>query len=82
MCFFTHKFSVSIASSFNLLYICIAGYGRCLVYRNAKSALKRYANQTTDRVMGPMYDAATGQSIWKHAVLDHDGIVATGENLQ
>ena len=28
------------------------GYGRCLVYRNAKCSLKRYANQTSDRVLG------------------------------
>ena len=25
------------------------GYGRCLVYRNQKCILKRYANQTSDR---------------------------------
>jgi len=33
------------------------GFGRCLVYRNSKVVLKRYANQTFDKVMGPMVDA-------------------------
>ena len=28
------------------------GYGRCLVYRNHKCSLKRYANQTYDRILG------------------------------
>ena len=28
------------------------GYGRCLVYRNQKCSLKRYANQTYDRILG------------------------------
>ena len=30
------------------------GYGRCLVYKNAKCSLKRYANQTSDRVLGEL----------------------------
>ncbi len=54
------------------------GVGRCLVYRNQKCTLKRYANQTFDRVMGPMLDATSKNPIWKHQVLDMDGICAPG----
>ncbi|XP_057671925.1 DNA-directed RNA polymerase III subunit RPC2 [Diorhabda carinulata] len=55
------------------------GFGRCLVYKNAKCILKRYPNQTFDRIQGPMLDSVTGQPMWKHTALDNDGIVAPGE---
>ncbi|XP_070566303.1 DNA-directed RNA polymerase III subunit RPC2-like [Ptychodera flava] len=57
------------------------GYGRCIVYRNQKCTLKRYANQTFDKVMGPMVDAATRKPIWRHDILDSDGICAPGERV-
>nr|XP_039254006.1 DNA-directed RNA polymerase III subunit RPC2-like [Styela clava] len=58
------------------------GYGRCLVYRNQKCTLKRYANQTFDRVMGPALDAETRKPIWKHEILDADGICKPGEKVE
>ncbi|XP_046739859.1 DNA-directed RNA polymerase III subunit RPC2 isoform X1 [Diprion similis] len=58
------------------------GYGRCLVYRNAKCTLKRYANQTYDRIMGPMIDSNTKKPIWKHEIIDNDGIAAPGEMVE
>ncbi|XP_012254672.2 DNA-directed RNA polymerase III subunit RPC2 [Athalia rosae] len=58
------------------------GYGRCLVYRNAKCTLKRYANQTYDRIMGPMIDTNTKKPIWKHDIIDNDGIAAPGEMVE
>lgn len=54
-------------------------FGRCLVYRNQKCVLKRYANQTFDKVMGPMIDAETRQPVWRHSKLDSDGIISPGE---
>ena len=48
------------------------------MYRNMKATLKRYTNQTFDKVMGPMLDAKTGKPIWKHKVLDQDGICCPG----
>jgi len=57
------------------------GYGRCLVYRNQKCALKRYANQTSDRVLGPLVDAETRAPIFRHQALDRDGISATGSQI-
>ena len=54
------------------------GFGRCLVYRKHGCVLKRYANQTFDKVMGPMVDATTHKQIWKHSALDTDGICAAG----
>ncbi|KAF3430143.1 hypothetical protein E2986_02492 [Frieseomelitta varia] len=58
------------------------GYGRCLVYRNAKCTLKRYANQTYDRIMGPLLDSVTKKPVPKHDVIDSDGIAAPGEMLE
>nr|CAD7589432.1 unnamed protein product [Timema genevievae] len=58
------------------------GYGRCLVYRNAKCTLKRYANQTYDRILGPLIDAETKKPTWKHDILDADGIASPGEKVE
>ncbi|XP_044268535.1 DNA-directed RNA polymerase III subunit RPC2 isoform X2 [Tribolium madens] len=58
------------------------GFGRCLVYRNAKCTMKRYANQTFDRIQGPLIDTNTNAPLWKHAILDMDGIVAPGESVE
>ena len=57
------------------------GYGRCLVYKNAKCTVKRYTNQTYDRIMGPTKDATTNKIIQKHEALDTDGIVSPGEMI-
>ncbi|KAK2158794.1 hypothetical protein LSH36_164g11051 [Paralvinella palmiformis] len=57
------------------------GFGRCLVYRNQKVYLKRYANQAFDKVMGPLIDAQTRKPIWRHEALDQDGICAPGERV-
>ncbi|XP_052088054.1 DNA-directed RNA polymerase III subunit RPC2-like isoform X2 [Mytilus californianus] len=57
------------------------GFGRCLVYRKQSVVLKRYANDTFDKVMGPMLDATTHKQIWKHEPLDSDGIGAPGERV-
>lgn len=58
------------------------GYGRCLVYKNTKCTVKRYTNQTYDRIMGPSKDANTNRVIFKHEALDSDGIVSPGEMVQ
>ncbi|KAL1131980.1 hypothetical protein AAG570_011591, partial [Ranatra chinensis] len=55
------------------------GFGRCLVYRNSKCTLKQYSNQTYDKILPPMLDADTMTPIYKHRVLDLDGIVGPGE---
>lgn len=55
------------------------GFGRCLVYRTTKCIMKRYANQTFDRIQGPLVDTVTNQAIWKHTCLDNDGIASPGE---
>ena len=51
------------------------------MYKNAKCTLRRYTNQTFDKVMGPMLDAATRKPIWRHNILDADGICSPGEEL-
>ncbi|GAB1598909.1 DNA-directed RNA polymerase III subunit RPC2-like [Argonauta hians] len=55
------------------------GFGRCLVYRKQSCTLKRYANQTFEKVMGPLLDATTRKPIWRHEALDSDGIASPGE---
>ena len=62
----------------NHYVVTLSGFGRCLVYRNQKVILKRYANQTFDKVMGPMLDAETRKPIWRHDALDQDGICSPG----
>jgi DNA-directed RNA polymerase III subunit RPC2 len=58
------------------------GYGRCLVYRNVKCTLKKYANQTSDKIMGPLIDTVTKKPVMKHDIIDNDGIVAPGEMVE
>ena len=58
------------------------GFGRCLVYRKQTVVVKRYANQTYDKVMGPTMDRNTNKFIWKHEPLDTDGIVCAGERVE
>ena len=41
-----------------------------LHFRNAKAVMKRYANQTSDRIMGPLVDSETKQVIFRHDALD------------
>lgn len=57
------------------------GFGRCLIYRKQSCTMKRYANQTYDRIMGPHRDPETGKQIWRHEVLDQDGICSPGERV-
>lgn len=54
------------------------GYGRCLVYRNNKTTMKKYGIQASDRILGPMCDANTKKPIWRHDILDLDGIASPG----
>lgn len=57
------------------------GYGRCLVYKNSKCTMKRYANQTYDKIDGPSIDPISNKVELKHDVLDTEGIVAPGEMI-
>lgn len=61
--------------------VSVSGFGRCLVYRKQACTLKRYTNQSFDKVMGPMVDASTHKPIWKHEALDSDGICSPGLDL-
>ncbi|CAI4229131.1 unnamed protein product [Auanema sp. JU1783] len=57
------------------------GYGRCLVYKHAKGTAKKYPNQTFDRLMGPALDPTTRTPIFKHKILDQEGIVFAGARI-
>lgn len=58
------------------------GLARSFTYRKQSISLKRYANGTFDRIMGPAIDAVSGRVIWKHQTLDNEGITAPGEILK
>ena len=55
------------------------GFGRCMVHKKQVISLKRYTNQSFDKIMGPMYDATTKKPIWRHELLDNDGIAQPGD---
>lgn len=57
------------------------GFGRCLIHKKQVVSLKRYTNQSYDKVMGPMLDAKTKKPIWRHEILDTDGIAGPGERV-
>ena len=44
--------------------------------------MKRYPNRTFDRILGPLVDADSKKPIWRHDILDVDGIAAPGEMIQ
>lgn len=59
------------------------GFGRCLIYKNTKCLLKRYnGNASYDRIQGPLVDTTTNMPIFKHGVLDADGIASPGELVE
>ncbi len=58
------------------------GFGRCIIHKKQVVSLKRYTNQSYDKVMGPMLDANTKKAIWRHEILDIDGIAAPGEKTE
>lgn len=61
------------------------GYGRCLVYRNEKTQLKRQGGLVEtieERIDGPALDAQSGEKIRADECLDMDGIVAPGERVK
>lgn len=44
--------------------------------------MKRYPNRTFDRILGPLVDADSKKPIWRHDILDVDGIASPGEMIQ
>eukprot|EP00741_Cyanophora_paradoxa_P012669 tig00020614_g12240.t1 len=54
------------------------GFGRCLVLRKYAASLKKYANQTLDRLVGPPANDDP-RPMKKMQILDDDGICAPGE---
>lgn len=57
------------------------GFGRCLVYKKQNCTVKRYTH-TFDKIMGPVLDAETRKPIWRHDILDADGIASPGEMVE
>ncbi|KAJ1854143.1 DNA-directed RNA polymerase III complex subunit Rpc2, partial [Coemansia sp. RSA 2703] len=57
------------------------GFGRCQVMRKFTAIVRKYANGTYDRVVGPPTDEK-GNIPEKYALLDHDGMAAPGTRLE
>ncbi|PVD29148.1 hypothetical protein C0Q70_11745 [Pomacea canaliculata] len=58
------------------------GFGRCLVYHKQTVTVKRYANQTFDKLMGAKLDETTSKPKWAYQLLEFDGIVAPGDCVE
>eukprot|EP01105_Mastigella_eilhardi_P014314 TRINITY_DN3263_c0_g2_i2.p1 TRINITY_DN3263_c0_g2~~TRINITY_DN3263_c0_g2_i2.p1 ORF type:complete len:1142 (+),score=317.03 TRINITY_DN3263_c0_g2_i2:278-3427(+) len=55
------------------------GYGRCMTMRKYSASIKKYPNQTFDRLAGPPDDL--GRQAERYSALDVDGICSPGERL-
>jgi hypothetical protein len=49
------------------------GFGRCIEYRKYNTSIRRYANQTVDRIQPAPINEATGTVPEAYEVLDVDG---------
>ncbi|CAI5930828.1 unnamed protein product [Closterium sp. NIES-64] len=63
------------------------GFGRCIVIRRYATNIKKYANRTSDRIVGPTLVPAgkggAGMVVQPRCQLqDHDGIAAPGEFIR
>ncbi|KAL6041665.1 DNA-directed RNA polymerase III subunit RPC2 [Balamuthia mandrillaris] len=56
------------------------GYGRCIVLKKAVTAIKKYSNQTFDRIVPPP-DEST-RPVKRYDILDTDGICRPGERIE
>jgi len=63
------------------------GFGRCMVLRKHQNSVRRYANGTMDRTMGPpdaseFPDGEDDKRFSKYKAIDKDGICRVGEELE
>lgn len=49
------------------------------MYHKQTVTVKRYANQTFDKLMGAKLDETTSKPKWAYQLLEFDGIVAPGQ---
>eukprot|EP01135_Chromosphaera_perkinsii_P003763 Nk52_evm9s255 gene=Nk52_evmTU9s255 len=56
------------------------GFGRCIVLRKYGTVIKKYPNQTYDRIMGPPVDE-NGVVPQRFDILESDGICGVGEPI-
>jgi DNA-directed RNA polymerase III subunit RPC2 len=61
---------------------CDRGFGRCQVFRKYATQIRKYANKSQDRIVGPAMDEKNpGHVIKKHVVLGSDGMANVGEQI-
>ncbi|ELR20086.1 DNAdirected RNA polymerase, beta subunit [Acanthamoeba castellanii str. Neff] len=56
------------------------GFGRCIVLKKTTATIKKYPNQTFDRIVGPPPENDRGQK--RFDCLDVDGIASPGERVE
>ncbi|EPY51806.1 DNA-directed RNA polymerase III complex subunit Rpc2 [Schizosaccharomyces cryophilus OY26] len=58
------------------------GFGRCQVLHKHSVLVRKYPNGTHDRIGDPLRDPETGEVIWKHKIIEDDGLAAVGSPVQ
>ncbi|KAL2314777.1 DNA-directed RNA polymerase III subunit RPC2 [Schizosaccharomyces pombe] len=58
------------------------GFGRCQVFHKHSVIVRKYPNGTHDRIGDPQRDPETGEVVWKHGVVEDDGLAGVGCRVQ
>ncbi|EEB05618.1 DNA-directed RNA polymerase III complex subunit Rpc2 [Schizosaccharomyces japonicus yFS275] len=58
------------------------GFGRCQVFHKHSAIIRKYPNGTHDRIGDPQRDPENGKVIWKHKILEDDGLAGVGCQVQ
>ena len=57
------------------------GFGRCIVLKKFGTSIKKYANRTSDRIVGPPLAMGHTRPAGRHKCLDNDGLACVGERV-
>ena len=60
----------------------LIGYGRGNICKTETCNLENYPRGISDRVNGPVIDPDTHEPIWRHQIIDADGIARVGEPVK
>eukprot|EP00877_Chromochloris_zofingiensis_P003786 jgi/Chrzof1/13408/Cz07g31260.t1 len=58
------------------------GFGRCIVLKKYGTVLRKYANRTQDRIVGPAPVGPTNRIPDRFRILDKDGLASPGEFIR
>jgi DNA-directed RNA polymerase III subunit RPC2 len=63
-------------------FVGLIGYGRGNIFKTETCTLQNYPRGISDRVNGPVIDPETHKPIWRHQIIDADGIARVGEPVK